>query len=337
MLLPVVVREVQVPLLASMLLGGCAAKLAAMLRTRSAAAVPGPTVLFPAGLRRPVAVAMCACEFVLGVGLILTAGRIGRGAPTDAVRLGTALLFLVATGALIELRGSRPDAGCGCFGDFSTAPVSGRALARSALLAVAALTTVGLPPLRPPMPGVAAILPLGLFAAELAVIAMLSPEVGEGLIRLGYSEPCELRVVPAARTVTALHRSSQWRRHASLITAAEPADMWRELCWRYVAYPGEENGRQVEVVFAVFLRKHRPAIQAAVVDAAIVEAAVVEAASGPAVPPATAAIRPAGDPGRIRPLVRVPAPALSALTDPGLGIPAARGAGAGDLPLSRDL
>ena len=330
MLLPVVIREVQVPLLASMLLGGCAAKLAAMLRTRSAAAALGPTVLFPMGLRRPVAAAMCGCEFVLGVGLILTAGQIGRGAPADAVRLGTALLFLVATGALIELRGSRPDVGCGCFGDFSTGPVSARALARSALLAVAALITVGLPPLRPPMPGVAAILPLGLFAAELAVIAMLSPEVGEGLIRLGYSEPCELRVVPAARTVTALRRSSVWRRHASIITAAEPVDMWRELCWRYLVYPGEANGRPVEVVFAVFLRKHRPAIQAAIVDAASVPA-------GPAGLAVTSADCPEGDPARTRPLVRVPAPALSALTDPGLRIPAARGSEAADLPLSRDL
>lgn len=327
MLLPVVVREVQVPLLASMLLAGCAAKLAAMLRTRSAATALGPTVLFPVGLRRPVAAAMCACEFVLGVGLILTAGRIGRGAPTNAVRLGTALLFVVATGALIELRGSRPDAGCGCFGDFSTAPVSGRALARSALLAVAALITVGLPPLRPPMPGVAAILPLCLFAAELAVIAMLSPEVGEGLIRLGYSEPCELRVVPAARTVAALRRSSQWRRHAGIITAAEPADMWRELCWRYVVYPGEVNGRPVELVFAVFLRKHRPAIQAAVVDAA----------SGTAVEPMPAAGRRAGDTEPIRRPLRAPAPVLSALTDPGRGIAAVRGSGADDLPLSSGL
>jgi hypothetical protein len=325
MLLPVVLREVQVPLLASMLLGGCAAKLAHVLRARSVGAALGPTVLFPAGLRRPVAVAMCASEFVLGVGLILTAGRIGRGVPTDAVRLGTALLFLVATGALIELRGSRPDVGCGCFGEFSTAPVSGRALARSALLAVAALITVGLPPLRPPMPGVAAILPLGLFAAELAVIAMLSPEVSEGLIRLGYSEPCELRLVPADRTVTSLRRSSQWRRHASIITAAEPADMWRELCWRYVVYP--VSGRPVELVFAVFLRKHRPAIHAAVVDAA----------SGTAAEPMPGSVRPASDPERIRRLVRAPAPLLSALTDPGLGIPAVRGSGTGDLPLSRDL
>ena len=93
------------PLLAALLLGGCAAKLVHMVRARSMAAALGPTALFPVHLRKPVALAMCGCEFVLGIGLILTAGSIGRGAPTNAVRLGTALLFLVATCALIELRG----------------------------------------------------------------------------------------------------------------------------------------------------------------------------------------------------------------------------------------
>jgi hypothetical protein len=336
MLLSVVVREVQVPLLASLLLSGSAAKLVHVLRVRSVDAALGPTVLFPVYLRRPAAAAICAAEFALGVGLILTAGTIGRGAPTDAVRLGAVLLFLVATCALIELRGTRPDVGCGCFGDFSTAPVSGRALARSALLAVAALSTVGLPPLHPPHRGVAAILPLGILAAELALVAVLSPEIGEGLVRLGYSEPCELRTVPPDRTVAALHRSSHWRRQAGLITAAEPVDMWRELCWRYVVYPGELHGRPVELVFAVFLRQHRPAIQAALVDAA----------TGNVLPWPPGSVRPASEADRIRRLVRAPAPVFSAPTDPGLGIPAVagvravrgvRGARVGDLPFSSDL
>jgi hypothetical protein len=318
MQLSVVVREVQIPLLASLLLGGCAAKLVHVLRVRSIDAALGPTALFPVHLRRAVAMVMCGCELALGIGLILTSGRIGRGAPTNAVRLGTALLFLVATCALIELRTTRPDVGCGCFGDFSTAPVSGRALARSALLAVAALITVGLPPLQPPHRGAAVILPLGIFAAEMVLVAALSPEIGEGLVRLGYAEPCELRAVPAERTIAALHRSAHWRRHSGLITAAGPADMWRELCWRYVVYPGELHGRPVELVFAVFLRQHRPAIQAALVDAA----------TGNVLPWPPGSLRPSGDRDRARwPVragapVRPAAPVLAAPTDPGLGIPA---------------
>jgi hypothetical protein len=206
------IQAVQIPLLSAMLLGGCAAKLTRIVRVGSLDAGLGPTALFPLRLRRPIAVATCAAEFGCGVGLIVTAGAFGHGGPANAVRFLTALLFIVATCALIELRTSHPGTGCGCFGEFSRTPVSGRTLARAALLAVAALATIGLPPLHLPRPGLEAVR-LGLIlAAELVVIAVLSPELGEALVRLGYSEPCELRRLPAVRTLTALRRSSQWRR-----------------------------------------------------------------------------------------------------------------------------
>jgi hypothetical protein len=44
-----------------------------------------------------------------------------------------------------------------------------------------------------------------------------------------------------------------------------PVDMWRELCWRYVVFPWNQDGANAEVVFAVQLKRRRPAIQAAVV------------------------------------------------------------------------
>jgi hypothetical protein len=262
------VREAQVPLLSAMLLGGCAAKFQRILRVGSVDAGLGPTALFPAALRRPVAIVTCAVELACGVALIVTAGGLGRGGLATAARLATSLLFLVATCALIELRSSHPDTGCGCFGDFSTSGVSARTLARSALFAAAALATIGLPPLRAPHPGADAARLLGIFAVELAVIAALSPEVGETLVRLGYSEPCELRRLPAVRTLAALRRSSQWRRRAGLVTVEVPIDMWRELCWRYVVFPARVGDRDAEIVFAVYLRPHRPLIHAALVDAA---------------------------------------------------------------------
>ena len=124
------IREVQIPLLAA----HAARRLRHQARcgrcgpARSTTGL-GPTALFPMHLRRPLAIDMCAIEGGLGLGLILTAGRIGAGPAATCVRLGAVLLFLVATSALIELRpdparsrlrllrrlqhrpGQRPDAG----------------------------------------------------------------------------------------------------------------------------------------------------------------------------------------------------------------------------------
>jgi hypothetical protein len=260
------IREVQIPLIAALLLGACSAKLARSVRTGSPAEGLGPTALFPMRMRTPLAMLMCAIECGLGFGLIVTAGRLGHGTPANWIRLGAGLMFAVATSALLELRTARPDIGCGCFGDYSTAPVSRRTLARSALLALAALSTIGLPAISQPRPADAVRL-LIILAAELVVLGALSPELGEGLIRLGYSEPCELRAMSAERTLTALHRSKPWRRHSGLIISDTPTDVWRELCWRYVVFPARYSGRTTEVVFAVFLRNRRPAVHAALVDA----------------------------------------------------------------------
>jgi hypothetical protein len=260
------VREVQIPLIAALLLGACGTKLMRAMRTGSMDDGVGPTALFPMRMRRPLAMVMCAIEFGLGAGLIVTAGRLGHGAPATWIRLGAGLMFLVATSALIELRAAKPDVGCGCFGDFSTAPVSGRTLARSGLLSIAALSTIGLPAVTEPRPGVQLGRLLAILAVELIVLGALSPELGEGLIRLGYSEPCELRALSAERTLTTLRRSKAWRRHSTMLASDEPTDIWRELCWRYAVFPASCEGRPSEVVFAIFLNKRRPAIHAALVD-----------------------------------------------------------------------
>jgi hypothetical protein len=151
--------------------------------------------------------------------------------------------------------------------------------------------------------------------------------VGEALVRLGYSEPCELRIVPQARTLATLHRSSAWRRHAHLVVAGEPSDVWRELCWRYVTYPAVAGGRPAHLVFAVYLRQHRPAVQAALVDSS--NGAVLPWPPGPA--------RPAETPVP-RPRLGAEEPARNGTgTDPGLGIPAFPGSRFSDLPFSREI
>jgi hypothetical protein len=260
------IREVQIPLIAALLIGACGTKLMRVMRTGSMDRGLGPTALFPTRMRMPLAVVMCAIEFGLGAGLIITGGGLGHGAPATCIRLGAGIMFLVATSALIELRAAKPDVGCGCFGDFSTAPVGGRTLARSGLLSVAALSTIGLPAIAGPRSGAQLGRLLAIMAVELIVLAALSPELGEGFVRLGYSEPCELRALSAERTLAALRRSKAWRRQSSVITSYEPTDMWRELCWRYVVFPASCQDRPSEVVFAVFLTQRRPAIHAALVD-----------------------------------------------------------------------
>ncbi len=260
-----VVREVQVPILSVLLIGGCAAKAKKALGARSVSAGLGSTAMFPLRLRRPVAIFMCASELSLGVALILTAGRAGAGIPATAVRAATALLFFTAVGALHELRTRRPDAGCGCFGDLSETPVGLRAIARSALLSAAAVSSEGVPPIRMPTAPSAATAMIICAAAEIMIIASLSPELGEILVRLGYSEPCEIRRVPAERTLATLRSSSAWRRYRRQITSREPVDMWREGCWRFVVFAAVMQGNPADVVFAVYLHTRRPPVRVAAI------------------------------------------------------------------------
>jgi hypothetical protein len=211
------IREVQIPLLAAMLLGACLAKAWRALRPHAHPARSDPSDLFPAHLRRPIMVLVFAAELGLGLGLIGTAVKFGRDWPTlpaTVVRTGTALFFLVAVSALNEMRQRRPDAGCGCFGELSGTPIGLRTIARPGLLCASAVATLGLPPLRMPSSSAEAELWLAVLAFELALIAFLSPELSEIMVRLGYSEPCELRRMPVGRTMGALHASSQCRRYA---------------------------------------------------------------------------------------------------------------------------
>jgi hypothetical protein len=256
---------VQIPVIAAVMLGASAAKAFRVLWYRSLSAM-GPTVLFPVRARRSLAVLVCVIESLLGAGLILTSGRLGSGPPAELIRLATGAFFVIATLALIEMRNVRPDMGCGCFGELSTGPITGRNLARSALLAAAAIGATGVPPITLPRTGGQYAVVLALFLAELAVIGALSPELREVLVRIGYSAPCELRVLSPEQTLAALQRTAQWRRHAHLIADERPVDMWREMCWRYVAFTSSYPERDAQVVFAVYLEHRRPAVISALVD-----------------------------------------------------------------------
>ena len=76
-------------------------------------------------------------------------------------------------------------------------------------------------------------------------------------------------MVSPEQTFAALQRSAQWRKHADLIASREPSDVWRELCWRYMAFPSRVAGKDAELVFAIRLDHHRkPTVLSALVDTA---------------------------------------------------------------------
>ena len=263
-----VVREVQIPILAVLLVCGGAAKVTQAVSARSIEAETGPTVIFPLRLRRPAALTLCAAELALGAGLLLTAGSSGAGLPALAVRAATALLFSTAVGALHELRDRRPEAGCGCFGELSRTPVSLRTIARTTVLCLAALSSIGVAPLHMPGSAGQAGLTLAVIAAELTVLAALSPEAAELLTKLSHADPCEVREVPVARTFAALKESGPWRRYQRYLVTDRPVDVWREGCWRFVVFPGTVGTRRVEVVFAVYLAGRRAPVRVGMLDTA---------------------------------------------------------------------
>lgn len=259
-------QAVQAPVVGLVLLVACVAKLVRVLHSRSMLVVLDATALFPAALRRPATMVVCGCELSLGAGLILTTGRFAPAWWATGIRAATAVFFLVGACALVQVRERTPHLGCGCFGDLSTRPVSLRSIARTGMLAGAALASVAAPPLRLPPPGHAALAGAGIIAAELLLFAAVSPETREALLRLGYSEPCELRAAEPDRGLAVLRRSRVWRHHSTMLTSDVPEDTWREMCWWFAVYPANDGDRERRVVFAVEVKPHRPTILAAVTD-----------------------------------------------------------------------
>jgi len=95
------IREVQIPLLAAVLLGACAAKVWKALRPHADGRHSDPSALFPAHLRRPIMALGVRRRLGLGLGPDRTALRLPGTGLTDArlalpatvVRTGTALFF----------------------------------------------------------------------------------------------------------------------------------------------------------------------------------------------------------------------------------------------------
>ncbi|GAA1755181.1 MauE/DoxX family redox-associated membrane protein [Streptomonospora arabica] len=264
------VRETQVLVLAAILLAGAAAKLA----DRSPRG-QGPAVLLPIAWRRPATLGHGAAEAVVASALIGVGGAAG-----DAARVAAAVLFAGGVVALVVLRRTAPEAGCGCFGGLSTTPVDWRSIARSGLLAVSALVAVGVPATAA---GAAMRMSAGhgaVLAVEALVIGALSPELVESARRALRREPCAVREVPLRRTLARLRASDVWRVNTAAVEGMEPVDVWRQGCWRFLLFPGRRSGRAVDVVFGVPLEGRRPAVRAVIADRET--GTVLSALGGPA-------------------------------------------------------
>ena len=246
-------QEAQLPLLVCALISACVAKIA--IREPSDTIGPGP--LTTLRRHRPMVLTVAVVEGCLGVALLVTAHPMAR--------LGTIVVFFVATSVVFLLRGSKADEGCGCFGGLSTTPVGSRTVLRACLFLLAALSVVAVPATGLDVIRDGTVLHTAIAAGELAVLAALSPELGVLIARRRERIPCEHRTVPLAETFATLHASEQWRTYSPLIATADPADMWRELCWRFLVYRGQEDGEDVEIVFAVSTDERDGAVRAAIV------------------------------------------------------------------------
>ncbi|MEV4252040.1 hypothetical protein AB0J52_02605 [Spirillospora sp. NPDC049652] len=268
-----VVQNVQVLLLAGVLLAACLAKLAvrepvaatphrhAGVRVHGVpiAQRPAHVLLLLRGRRAGITLGMA--EGLLGLALLLSSGIL--------VRVVAAVGFACATWAVLELRARRPEAGCGCFGGLSAKRVGRRSVLRAALFTAAAVVSLGAS-----HPGVD--VPrlehggrvTGVLLLELALFASLSPELAF-LCRLGrgggrphgrarglgrrtrQDVPCERRASPLSETLATLHASSAWLTFENALVSAVPMDVWREGCHRFLVYRARLHGTEVDIVFAV--------------------------------------------------------------------------------------
>ncbi|GAB3654859.1 hypothetical protein GCM10027589_13790 [Actinocorallia lasiicapitis] len=185
--------------------------------------------------------AWAGLEAVLCV-LLLVSGH-------PAVRLVTVMILVAATWMLGELRTRRPSEGCGCFGAISSTVIGRRTVLRTGLLTVTAAGALGVR-----SSGVAVAAESfgwrGLFfVAELVLLLAISPEPVALLKRTRI--PCDRREVPLKTTMDVLRASEPWRVHGAEL--GEPAEVWRELCWRFVVFEVPDG----ELVFAVSLGADR--------------------------------------------------------------------------------
>jgi hypothetical protein len=179
---------------------------------------------------------------------------VGVGTPFPELAAAAGL----AVAALVALWGMRhaPDAGCGCFGAARSEPVSGRTVARAAVLSafalVAALAGDAWAGALSHPAAVAVVL-----AAGVALLAA-TPELRPRDVRLRAGEAvCSHRPAPPRRTLERLRASELWADARQYLAAEVPTEEWRDGCWRYLTYPATYADQAATAVFALYLGRSR--------------------------------------------------------------------------------
>ncbi|MGQ0841153.1 MauE/DoxX family redox-associated membrane protein [Actinokineospora sp.] len=195
---------------------------------------------------RAVGVAEAAVALALLVPATRIAGAVG------AVGLSVGML-----GYLAYARKAAPESSCGCLSDKVT-PVNGRHFARAGVLLAASLGAV--------LPGAFTLVSALVVVVELAVVAMLSPELDDYWLmplrrfRVRLSHPLARRSsfeVPLDSTVTQLTRSDAYRSVQGMVRS-DLLDSWDEGEWRILTYAARRDTGPVTVVFAVPLLRYDP-------------------------------------------------------------------------------
>jgi hypothetical protein len=203
--------------------------------------------------------AVAVIEVVLAIGLVVGPAR----RPALFV-VGLLLLSAATYGVLAKVRA--PDSACGCSG--GTEMVSWRIPARAVLLmALIGLATAA----NSSSSDVRGLgwLSTGVIAAEVTVIWIAFPELRVSSLRLAIRERRALgaRCLWSRRSVawaqSQIQRTHLW--HELCPQEGALVDHWRQGCWRFLAYDGEDASH-VTIVYAVKLPPGGAVVRAAVVD-----------------------------------------------------------------------
>lgn len=258
------IAALQPPVLGAVLIWSARVKLFSRHAPAAAQRTALPRLL---GQRRalPAYRLLGGVELALGALLLLPPAR--RPAAAAATLLAVGFLAYLA-----YARRAAPASSCGCLSARAT-PVSGRSLARAALLVVAASLAVLAPGGWPAALTTRA--PAGpvVLLAEAALVVALSPELDATwllpLRRLRARLTHPLRGgsgLPLLATLQQVQLSDAYRRVAPLLRS-DVREHWDDSDWRFVGHAARFQGRPVTAVFAVPLADRDPdTVRVAVVD-----------------------------------------------------------------------